>query len=346
MMINDSLLPDSLQDGALSNILPVRNLSGVRKVTMRGVNPLNDSTALQSALVGNSWRGITSLTLAESVLDSEVVRDLIEALSSLEGFKYEVQDFRRRGVRPSALRHTVDISLLRPALELRKDTLQRLSVTNLIDYGQTYQGPAGLGSLRSLHKLAHLELDEHLLMADNGKFRLVEPGKSLVCQTLDITTLLPTSLKTLILHTYTDLGDLGTILSKLSALQAHELEQLEITFPVYNFIMSMRSSERPPARDTNQKYARLFPDGVEMSSHDRRYRFEYKRYVGPMRIALRCWDLQLWSLSELEDLAMGISARGIEHFVDQQRVSVWDDDIIFGEAFEKMIGLDGTGSID
>ncbi|SMY27524.1 unnamed protein product [Zymoseptoria tritici ST99CH_1A5] len=275
---------------------PAGSYAALEEIEIDGMNP-------GLSFNGKICTDLKRLTFTQSQVFASTVVNAVRSVSGLEDFRLEVDHWGDDAKPPVG--PFLAIEALRGALLGHSDTLHTLTITNLPNHGYVFRRQPKIGFLAELSTLRCLEIEEHLLVGHGG---------SLAHNTRDIPSILPRTLRKLVVHTYNDLQTLGRILLQLSPLRSRGLEFLKITFPVYweEFMINGHYQ-------LNTMHAPMFCTFKRDPSCKLRYSFGYGSYCGEERISMLFWDLNLWGASELERLAQRLIENRVADFIRDQR---------------------------
>jgi hypothetical protein len=151
--------------------------------------------------------------------------------------------------------------------------------------------------------------------------------------------MLPPSLTTFTLHTYSFAARLAGIVEQLGPLQSQGLQNLNISCPVGEHGM-WRTGQGGP----NSEYIKLRSRSEPFASLEQDIFVQSSGGLPCMMMLLRCRGLQCYGSLTLAEVADKIRGPGLMRLIDSQILKVWDQEAVFGEALLSVFDNEAAGA--
>ncbi|SMR61302.1 unnamed protein product [Zymoseptoria tritici ST99CH_3D1] len=294
--------------GDVAMLSAVMELPALRRLCAKGFAAQRSPAVWPLSKASSTVR---SLSLLQSKLTPTMLTTVIDTCATLEEFFYEME-------RTDAERWTEEDQIggtlaLHDALYQHRDTLHTLSITHLAIRDALWNQDPAEFPLHDLHNLTTVEIDMYLLLGIRRKTCFSDAARDIPCSLRDMTV-----------HTDCLLEHLVIFVNELGTLQHRGLEKLQITF---RNTAVMKYSRYTELRDTELNAPPAIP-----SSSKHRFRVGTGEIWGRLMLTFACWELQQWSVLEMNVLMSTVRSRGLNGLMELQRPDVWQLDCVLGEA--------------
>ncbi|KAI5363047.1 hypothetical protein Slin15195_G104240 [Septoria linicola] len=252
---------------SISSLLQVPSM---RALTCTGLS--SDSESMLASIPDGS-SNITNLQFVYGNIDSMSILHTLRAcrhLADLE-ISWEAQMSGGEDDEDHDLYLYVSVHMLKKALDLHKDSLKVLSLTDRLDNGIAWDDQPAIGSFHDFSRLRELKIDDQLLL---GGSRSEAP----LWSEFKADEVFPTSLKFLIIHCRSGILLLEEALRSLGKFHGPNLEGIEVNFPWHESIVAGQQANWVDGTLEQPKSEKI----TEWS-------FDFENYEEGRRLTFSCW---------------------------------------------------------